>query len=76
MEALPVIANSCPGLRDTLPDDWPLKVSGNSIDAYMHIFNNIVAKEDKDKLGRIARDFAAAKFGVRQMQTSYEKVYG
>lgn len=59
-----------------LPDDWPLKVSGNSIDAYMHIFNDIVAKEDKDKLGRIARDFAAAKFGVRQMQTSYEKVYG
>lgn len=76
MEALPVIANSCPGLRDTLPDDWPLKVNGNSIDAYMHIFNDIVAKEDKDKLGRIARDFAAAKFGVRQMQTSYEKVYG
>ena len=42
----------------------------------MHIFNDIVAKEDKDKLGRIARDFAAAKFGVRQMQTRYEKVYG
>ena len=76
METLPVIANSCPGLRDTLPDDWPLKVNGNSIDAYMHIFNDIVAKEDKSRLGRIARDFAAAKFGVRQMQTSYEKVYG
>jgi hypothetical protein len=51
-------------------------VSGNSIDAYMHIFNDIVAKEDKSRLGGIARDFAAAKFGVRQMQTSYEKVYG
>ena len=42
MSGLPNIINDCPGLGETLPEDWPLKVANNNVDAYLNIFNVIL----------------------------------
>lgn len=75
LAGLPVIANTCPGLSDTLPDDWPLSVSRNDIGQYMAIFSAIGCRRADDSLGRKAAAFAREKFGIRRMQEAYEAFY-
>ena len=75
LAGLPVIANSCPGLRDTLPPDWPLCVKGNDMGQYMAIFRNLKKRTGGDELGRKAKAFAVEKFGIRRMQEAYEALY-
>ena len=75
MNRLPVIANRAPGLSDTLPADWPLMVSNNSVDDYLHLFNNTLHSVSRQRLADQAYDFVAARFSVRHMQEEYEKVY-
>lgn len=75
LAGLPVIANSCPGLRDTLPPDWPLCVKGNDMGQYMAIFRNLKRRTGGDELGRKAKAFAVEKFGIRRMQEAYEALY-
>lgn len=75
LAGLPVIANSCPGLRDTLPDDWPLCVSGNDIGQYAVIFKTLTKRAHNSPLSRRAAEFARAKFGIRRMQEAYEEFY-
>lgn len=75
LAALPVIANSCPGLRDTLPDDWPLCVRNNDTDQYMSLLNYVTAHNDRRRLGAKAQAFARMNFGIRRMQQAYEALY-
>lgn len=75
MAALPVIANNCPGLRDTLPPDWQLKVENNDLDAYNHIFDTVIPAVDARKLGDEAQRFAEENFSIERMQRSYENRY-
>ncbi|MDO4159617.1 MAG: glycosyltransferase family 4 protein [Prevotellaceae bacterium] len=75
LEGLPVIANSCPGLIDTLPDGWALAVKDNDINAYMNIFNNTIPSSSRTELGKEAKEFALKNFGIRRMQECYEDVY-
>lgn len=75
LAGLPVIANRCPGLSDTLPDDWPLCVHGNSIDQYVEIFSNLKKRANNTDLTKKAILFARKKFGIRRMQQAYEAVY-
>lgn len=75
MERLPVIANSCPGLIDTLPPHWPLAVAGNSIGQYARLFNDILPTVGRAALAHQAEAFATSHFGLRQMQQSYERLY-
>ena len=75
LAGLPVIANSCPGLRDTLPPDWPLAVTGNSIDSYMDIFKNLEKRANGNALSKEAMLFAKEMFGIRRMQEAYEELY-
>lgn len=75
LAGLPVIANSCPGLRDTLPPDWPLAVHDNSIDGYMAIFKNLEKRANDSALSVEVKAFARKMFGVRRMQEEYEKIY-
>ncbi len=72
---LPVIMNNCKGLKDTLPEDWPLKVEDNDIDAYMNIFHHILPSTDIKILEDKAYDFAKQNFAISTMQTRYEAVY-
>lgn len=75
MQGLPVIANRCPGLSDTLPSDWPLIVDGNSVASYLRLFRQVIPSASHDALASRARLFAGAHFSIRRMQERYEQVY-
>ena len=75
LNRLPVIANACPGLADTLPADWALLAHNNSIDDYRHIFNELLPTADHAALAQRAYDFAKDRFSVRTMQERYEARY-
>ena len=75
LNRLPVIANACPGLADTLPADWALLAHDNSIDDYRQIFNELLPTADHDALAQQAYDFAKDRFSVRTMQERYEARY-
>ena len=74
LNRLPVIANACPGLADTLPTDWSLLAHGNNIDDYRRIFN-LLPTADRDTLTQQAYAFAKERFSVRTMQERYEAWY-
>ena len=74
LNRLPVIANACPGLADTLPTDWSLLAHGNNIDDYRRIFN-LLPTADRDALTQQAYAFAQKRFSVRTMQERYEAWY-
>ncbi len=74
-QKVPVIINNCPGLNETLPLDWPLKVENNSVDGYLNIFNNIIPNLDKTELGKVAYNFVKDRFSIKTMQNKYEKIY-
>ena len=74
LNRLPVIANACPGLADTLPADWSLLAHGNNIDDYRRIFN-LLPTANRDALTKQAYAFAKERFSVRTMQERYEAWY-
>ena len=74
LNRLPVIANACPGLADTLPADWSLLAHGNNIDDYHRIFN-LLPTADRNALTQQAYAFAKKRFSVRTMQERYEAWY-
>lgn len=75
LNRLPVIANACPGLADTLPPDWPLLATDNSIVDYKHIFNDILPTVSHGALVDKAFEFANEHFGIKKMQAKYEETY-
>lgn len=70
----PVIANRCPGLDETLPEDWPLFVDDNNINAYLKIFNGL-KDIDKEVLSEKAYSYVKAHFSLNKMQQEYFNVY-
>ena len=74
LNRLPVIANACPGLADTLPADWSLLAHGNNLDDYRRIFN-LLPTADHTALTQQAYAFAKERFSVRTMQERYEAWY-
>ena len=74
LNRLPVIANACPGLADTLPTDWSLLAHGNNLDDYRRIFN-LLPTADRNALTQQAYAFAKERFSVRTMQERYEAWY-
>ena len=74
LNRLPVIANACPGLADTLPADWALLAHNNSLNDYRRIFNELPTA-DHDALTQRAYAFAKDRFSVRTMQERYEARY-
>ena len=74
LNRLPVIANACPGLADTLPADWALLAHNNSLNDYHRIFD-LLPTADHDALTQQAYDFAKDRFSVRTMQERYEAQY-
>lgn len=75
MCGLPVVANRCAGLCDTLPADWPLFVDGNNVDDYLYIFRRVLPSADRSTLAAKAHAFVAERFSVRTMQIAYENFY-
>lgn len=71
----PTVINRCPGLKDTLPADWPLAVSDNSVSEFIDIFKNKLFTVDYSKLSDKAYLFAKKYFSMEKMQEEYEKKY-
>ena len=71
---VPSIINDCPGLSDTLPKDWPLKVKDNSVDKYLSIFSNL-KEYDRECLEKTAYSFAKKQFSIELMQENYILFY-
>ena len=74
LNRLPVIANACPGLADTLPADWALLAHDNNLNDYRHIFD-LLPTADHAALAQQAYVFAKDRFSVRTMQERYEARY-
>lgn len=70
----PSIINSCPGLNETLPEDWPLKVDNNSVSQFVKIFNSLPLL-DRKELGEKAHLYVKDLFSIKKMQSSYELFY-
>ena len=75
MAGLPNVINNCPGLEETLPEDWPLKVENNNVEHYLHIFNVLLPSMSRESLGSKAMSYAMDNFSLASMQRNYEKVY-
>ena len=73
---LPAIINACPGLYETLPEDWPLRVEHNDINQYIHLFSDVLPTINRQHLKDMARLFAENNFSMKHMQENYEKLYG
>lgn len=73
---LPVIANACPGLVDTLPATWSLLAHSGTLDEYLHIFRDVIPSASHVALADEASAWARRHFSVRTMQQRYEQVYG
>ena len=72
---LPLLINSCAGLVDTLPTNWPLKVLENSLQEWMHIFKDILPDIDRKPLQEQAYNFVNQHFSMENMQKSYIDFY-
>ena len=71
---VPVIINSCPGLNETLPTDWSLKVQNNSVEQYLEILGQL-DRYDHEALGMKAWQYLKETFSVEKMQKAYEVFY-
>ena len=71
---VPVIINSCPGLNETLPADWPLKVQNNSVEQYLEILGQL-DRYDYETLGMKAYNYVKETFAIEKMQKGYEAFY-
>ena len=75
MAGLPNIINNCPGLKDTMPPDWPLKVEGNSLEQYLHLLRHVLPGANREALAGRARAYAQEHFGICAMRRKYETIY-
>lgn len=75
LNGLPLIANRCPGLVETIPAEWPLAVSNNDIGEWLQIFREVLPRAERTDLIKQAHDFAQSNFSMEQMQRSYTSIY-
>lgn len=70
----PVIINNCDGLNETVPVDYPLKVSDNSVVGYVELFKKL-ENADVSVYSNMAYMYAEKMFSLQSMQSEYEKLY-
>ena len=75
MASLPNIINSCRGLEETLPSDWPLKVSNNDKSSYLQLFRDFIPTCRRNDLATKSQTFARQHFSIEKMQKAYENIY-
>lgn len=74
MAHVPTIINPVPGLKDTLPEDWPLSVHEYTTEAFVDIFNKL-DQIDRNELGERAYRFVRKHFSIKEMQQGYARIY-
>ena len=72
---LPCIINDCPGLKETLPANWPLKVVNNSVQDYIRLIGNLLIYSDRERLCGEAFSYVQRMFSLEKMQCEYESLY-
>lgn len=71
----PTIINSAPGLEEIFPNNWPLKVIGNSVPEYLRLFNDVIPNLIENHLGQIAYNHVKDSYGIERMRSEYENYY-
>lgn len=72
----PCIINDSPGLRDTLPSDWSLKVKDNNINEYISLLSKLAENVDEKIIqGVKAYHFVKSGLSIEKMQQNYEGLY-
>lgn len=74
LNGLPVLINRCPGLVDTLPEDWPLGVNDNDLNKWKALLRQLPDIDRENTLSK-AKAFASEHFSIEQMQKAYTAVY-
>lgn len=75
LAAVPVLANRAPGLKETLPEDWPLTVTDNDRGEWKALLERIEQGMDTRALGAELQGFAREHFSLEAMQRAYEALY-
>lgn len=70
----PVIINNCDGLNETVPSDYVLKVSDNSVNGYVNLFKMLETK-DGQEFAKTSYAYALENFSMQKMQKEYEALY-
>lgn len=71
----PTIINNCPGLKDTLPEKWPLKVNNNNINDFVQLILSLENTTHYEEYVNIAYEYAKTNFSIKRMQHEYEQIY-
>lgn len=71
----PSIINRCPGLSETVPEDWPLAVEGNAAEGYLDLFQRVLPHGQREAWGDRAYNYVKDKFCLEKMQAEYENYY-
>ena len=71
---IPII-NSCIGLNETVPSNWPFKIKNNKTDIYVKYFKDILPKIDITEYSNRIKQFTKEHFSIKKMQNDYEDIY-
>lgn len=75
LAGVPVIANSCPGLEETLPPDWPLMAQKNDAETYVRLLTTPRSAEERTVLISQAQAHVRKNFSLSAMRAGYEQLY-
>lgn len=71
----PTIINNCPGLKDTLPENWPLKVNDNNINDFIRLLLSLEDTTHYKDYANMAYEYVKIFFSIEKMQHKYEQIY-
>ncbi len=71
----PTIMNRCPGLVETLPNNWKLAVNHNDVTGFVRIISSLSDMVEYRSLAELAYRFACENFSIERMQEQYELLY-
>lgn len=75
LAGVPVLANRCPGLEETLPPAWPLMAEGNDTDTYVRLLTIPRSAEERAALAAQAQVYVREHYSFAAMRTGYEHLY-
>lgn len=74
MNGLPLMANRCAGLIDTLSPDWSLVVTDNDKGQWLRLFKEVLPSVNRQTCIDKARKYAQEHFSIERMQEEYDKI--
>lgn len=75
LAGVPVLANRCPGLEETLPPNWPLMAEENDTDTYVRLLTAPRSAEERAALVAGAQAYVREHYSFAAMRAGYERLY-